>query len=203
MRFTSPQLALIAIVRAAAVAAGTVTDIQWSDFLMISGTYYQYWVTETGLTQSNNVKPQQIFYIQSGDWSTTSTALANITDLVFPMKASKRYFITGWIRCGCNNVGGYQYGFTSPAGSTKALQLFGDNTGSTAFARSVALTADSTGTTTIGVFNSVANFVLMRIDITIGATAGDFQLMMKSVTAGQTSTIYERGTVFMMQEVEP
>lgn len=138
--------------------------------------------------------------VLTANQTTTSDSATGITDLVFSAKANSVYMIIGSIHHGCNNTGGVKLGCTIPSGATMHLNLNGSTTSSAAYlwqpdATSGALTA------AFCTENNANRGVFIGGTITIGATAGDVQLIFASGVNAQTSTIYKEGTSILIQKV--
>lgn len=121
------------------------------------------------------------------DMTTTSATLGNATYYAFPIGANETWsfefnlFMTGV-------AGGTEFGFNGPSGSTVTATIIGDTSAVGTFS---AASITSLNTADTVAFNSTAAAIVTRITgvLAAGANAGTCQLMWKSVTGGNTSTI--------------
>lgn len=127
----------------------------------------------------------------SAQVSTTSTTLANI-GLPFNINVGEGWVVEYLLPLSCNNVGGVKLAFAGlPSGVTGRVTYFGNTTGA-----GVYTTVVNTTLTTVNnwsTFNSSAAPVFVRATAYLKSTTGSgaINLQYGSVTAGQSSVIYE------------
>lgn len=138
--------------------------------------------------------------ITTGDQSTTSNTAQDITGLSFTGVAGARYVVYGWIAAGCNNAGGVVFTMSTPASSTYALQVFGDNTSTLTVVRSNVISSDGTFTGAVSSYGNAGAIVLVRLDISL-TNSGTVQFQFASGTATQTSSIRARNTMLNVVRV--
>lgn len=168
-----------------------------TDFTTINNTLYP---TVEAASDLVNLKTGYTAYITTGNVTTTSSTPSNITGLLAPLEANKRYRIFGVITIGCNNTGGVQFGANVPASSTFRLTLIGFNTGTTNIRYSTNISSGVLG----GAFNAVnsasgAVFVFGEVETDV--TAGDIQFILASGVNTQTSTVFELSTWINVTEL--
>lgn len=136
------------------------------------------------------------------DDTSTITARKDISELTFPVQASKKYRLTGVLLTGCDNTGGIRFDINGPASTTVTGGIIGTgtaltNTGSTSI---TALTTFGSGTA----FNKVPNnggTAYLNILISTSSTAGNITVGFSSVTAGQKTTVFA-GSFLELKEVQ-
>ncbi len=134
----------------------------------------------------------------ASNFTTTSTTLADVTGLSIAVDANKEYDVRVYLKTACDNTGGIGVSFNGPASSTVA----GDWNGNRILTTSNSYAQGTYGTIYSGsAFNAYAGDGAMTFigHISTGATAGTLTVRLKSVTAGQTSTVYA-ASGFSIQE---
>lgn len=135
------------------------------------------------------------------DQATTNDASVPVavTDLIFAAAANTKYAVSGVVKVGCSAAGGVRFGFTVPSGATFFISSparGGTSTG-------VIWNASQTTNTLAVATNTLANgngMIFFGGTVTVGATAGDIQMIFSSGTAGQTSTLYSEGTFLKFEK---
>lgn len=120
--------------------------------------------------------------------TTTSTAMANITDLAIAMAASETWSFECELHAGCNNTGGSQFSVSVPAGATVKVRAFGNTNAATAWTSGQISASDGASPTLLNV-SAQGRCVRLSGLIVNGANAGNIQARFKSVTSGQTTTV--------------
>lgn len=136
----------------------------------------------------------------TADVTSTIDTETVLTDMTFPMLANSIYYIRGRASVGCNGVGGVKMGIKFPAGATGNFTAIGRTANNTSF---VGLTSAVSGAlpTGLNTVNSQGGYCFIEILLVVGSTAGDFELIFASQTAGQTSTIIAAGTVLEYSKI--
>jgi hypothetical protein len=120
--------------------------------------------------------------------TTTSTSMANITDLAIAMGASETWSFECELHAGCNNTGGSQFSVSVPAGATVKVRAFGNTNSATAWTSGQIAASDGASPTMLNI-SAQGRRVCLRGLIINGATPGNIQARFKSVTNGQTTTV--------------
>jgi len=128
----------------------------------------------------------------SSDQPTTSGTAVDITDLVFPVAANKKYFIRGGLHVG-STTGGFKFATVLPSGATMFIEVITRNTVGTTI---VWGPMETSGLLSGAVSASASSnaYVLFMGTVTVGSTAGNVQFQMASAVAGQTTTVYSEGS---------
>lgn len=139
--------------------------------------------------------------VPTGDQNTTSATSQDITGLSFYAEANHVYEISGFIHHGCNNTGGVKFDVDLPAGSTMFLHLLAfDSSASTQVGNALTISATLTSNSYCNA-NNANGRLFIGGTITTGGTPGIIQFGFASGVAGQTSTIYEEGTVITAKRI--
>lgn len=133
----------------------------------------------------------------TGDQTSTSATAGSITGLSLELKANTKYEVHGFIHHGCNNTGGVKFSASIPSGATIFIGLKGVSASNTLLENALA-ESDTLSTNGFGQFNNQNRTTNFFGTITTGATAGTMQLKYASGVNGQTSTIYEEGSVIQI-----
>lgn len=148
------------------------------------------------LQTGNGATPPQwvyshIFQSPGSNQTTTSGSLVNVGGTSISLDASSTYIIEINMRNGCSGVGGSRFGIVTPAGATTGGTIIGYSStanaqgmlgftisGSGEIAQTVCQAAVTEGGTTI------------KMKVITGVSSGTFQLQFRSVTGGQTTSVY-------------
>jgi hypothetical protein len=121
---------------------------------------------------------------------TTETVVSSFT---YAVSANTTYIIRGRLALGCNGAGGVNLGTKFPSEAVINGNALGRRTSSSDFGSAGFATSGVLGGTLNNV-NSQGGFAFVEIVLSVGATAGNFELIFASVTAGQTSTVIAAGS---------
>lgn len=122
------------------------------------------------------------------DRTTTTTAMANVTDLAIAIGAGEAWSFDAYLSAGCNNTGGSQFSVTVPAGATVRATANGNTNSATAFTNGTIAASDGASPTMLNV-SAQNRLVEIHGVVVNGANAGSIQVRFKSVTNGQTTTV--------------
>lgn len=139
------------------------------------------------------VRSSQIAY-KSSDQTTTSASAVNITEMVFPVLANKKYFIRGVFRYGVNTANGVKFAIDIPAGATMYVSGL-SRIATSDTARWGVYVTDATLGNAVSTVNNAFAAIYWEGTVTIGVTAGNVQFQVASATGGDTTTVYAEGTV--------
>lgn len=161
-----------------------------TDFTVINNTLYP---SVEAVSELVSLTTGTTCKITTGNQTTTSNVVSDITGMVVALEANKRYKVYGLMRTGCNNTGGVRLAATFPALATCDLACLGYTTALTAF----IYARISTSGVSVGPWNTLnaaSGFVYILGEIETGANSGNIQFQFASGTNTQTSTIFETGT---------
>lgn len=130
----------------------------------------------------------------TADRTTTSTTLANVTDMALAIAANETIEFVAHLFCRCNNTGGSQYSVTVPSGATVRASIVGRGATATAI-NSGEITASGGAGPTVNNANLAAGWCRIMGTVRNGATPGSIQVQHKSVTSGQTTTTFADSTI--------
>lgn len=167
------------------------------------GTSDTLYPTQNAVKTYVDNKVSTIMKITTGDQTTTSASVTNVTDLIQAVSANKRYRISGVIHLGCNNTGGVKIAVSLPTGATMFVSLTGrGNPGNTTTVAIGAIVTSATlSSASFCIGSSSGGHVLIDGEITTDSTAGNIQIQFASGTGTQTSTIYQQGTILEIREI--
>lgn len=129
----------------------------------------------------------------SADVTSTITTETVVSDFNYAVSANSTYIIRGRLAIGCNGTGGVNLGSKFPSGAINSGNAIGRTATSSSFF-SVSLGTNGTLSGALNAANSQFGFAFVEAVLTVGATAGNFELIFASVIAGQTSTIIANGS---------
>jgi hypothetical protein len=138
-------------------------------------------------------KPIEVYLTGSNQTNSTVTPQV-ITGLTAALAANSRYAFRASVRIGCSGAAGTFFSITLPAGATMAVNVYGITTASTVDANQLLTTSGTETGSAFCRFNSTACMIDMYGTITTGATAGNSNVLFRSATAGQISTVFVEGT---------
>jgi hypothetical protein len=142
---------------------------------------------QTALDLKRNSSDRQ-FSMVGSVLTSTSTTVADITNIKITMGANEEWSFYCLIHSGCNNTGGISYGHSRPTGCTALIKLFGSTTGVTAY-NSQVTASPTPPPIKWNTVNSQGGWIDISGTVLNGANAGDFQLQYAAGVAGQTATI--------------
>jgi hypothetical protein len=174
----------------------TVGTTVWRVFH--SGAWANYVLSTTDLLAQKTGYTARV--TGSSDPSTVSNIASNITGLLAPLEANKKYRVFGIIRMSCNNTGGVNFGALIPTGAIVDITLFGFTT-STSLFRYNRISADNTLAGTFTNVNSTGGFAYVVGEIETAATAGDIQMIFASAVNTQASSIFRFNTWLNFTEI--
>lgn len=119
-------------------------------------------------------------------FTTTSTTPAAL-NFGLAMEANEIWAVDFYLYTLCSATGGMEFEFSGPTGTT----LIGQMQGQTAIATNVNLAVSALLTLTSAVSTTAGAALMQRFHLTVtcGSTPGIFQILCKSVTSLQTSTV--------------
>jgi hypothetical protein len=135
----------------------------------------------------------------TADQTTTSASLVNIPGFSFAIGANETWsYDCNFLMTGVS--GGTEFGVNGPVGSTVTAVAFGDTSAVGTFSAAAIQSLNSPDSIA---FNTTAAAILLQIRGTLqnGSTPGSVQLMFKSVTGGNTSTI-KAGSYMVAQRLQ-
>lgn len=140
-------------------------------------------------------------FLTSGNQTTTANTLQNITALVTgTLAVNTRWHISGGINVGCSGVGGVNFSVVVPTGATLAVNFMGQNGSRTSLASGNITSSGGNQ----GQFFAEANSGTIYVDGEVqvdGTHTGTIQFQFDSQTNGQTSTIYQLGTMLTITQI--
>jgi len=166
--------------------------------LFISQTNNAGWVL-----QEHTDKVQRLVRLSGSNFTTTSATESVVTGLTIAVEANKIYKGRVVISFGCSNTGGVRFGFNFPAAATLNAGISANTSGSTA--QQQQTTGFVSGTAFGANFNtqnSQNGYAVIDFVLVTGANAGNVELITRSGTAGQTSTIYINLTNMSLEEMD-
>ncbi len=167
-----------------------------------SGAWTNRTITQLGADLSVINGTGLYIFMTSGDQTTTSDSLGNITELVTPtLEANSRYIINGFIHFGCNNTGGVFLAVDFPASSTMFLGVKGKGTSGTSYLDQALQNDGTSFSTAYNRLNSATGSWTIQGELKTDATTGVAQFTFASATAGQISTIYQLGTWIFIKKI--
>jgi hypothetical protein len=133
------------------------------------------------------------FAVLASSFDTTSDSLVNATGLSLPVQANSLYRFEFEARIGCSGTGGLRLSWDIPSGAL----LNGATTGRTSAVaagawQGLTFPAANETTTFANAASGAAAFILSG-HLRVGSTAGNIVTQIRSITAGQTSTIDDLG----------
>lgn len=139
-------------------------------------------------------------YITTGNQTNGTNTPADITGMSVSLAANKRYRVHGCIMT-LGVAGGIRIGTTLPTSSTSIVFGTGQTSSTTAFVSRNFPSAG--GDFPVTTYNTSASDSIMNIigEVTTGANAGTFKFYFYSNTNGNTSTIYQQGTLIEISEI--
>lgn len=134
-------------------------------------------------------------YVQSlaANLTTTLNTLVD-TGLSFPIGANEKWQFNFNMQNGCNNTGGLKYAVITPSGSDMRAKLTGTTAGNTSFTSNI-LTTNVETAVNLNTVNSQGAWADVVGVVANGATPGVVKIQVRSITAGQTSTVYKESHV--------
>ena len=124
----------------------------------------------------------------SVDITTTSASLINITGYQFQIGPNEQWQYDAQLYMTAVS-GGSEFGFNGPTGSTGTLIVRGNTTVVGTFSMNVVTALNTADTVAFAAASGTALAVELHGTIYSGVTAGTFNLMVKSFTGGNTTTI--------------
>ncbi len=166
-----------------------------------SGVFYKFGSGDTDWSQSASTSyvasaitaASSTFKKVSADVTSTIDTETVITDLTHPILANSTYVVRGRLALGCNGVGGVKVGVKVPSGSVVSGSALGRSANTTSFVV-CSMAASGTLSGALNTVNSQGGQAYIEIVVTTSSTAGNFEFIFASQTAGQTSTIIAVGS---------
>jgi hypothetical protein len=146
-----------------------------------------------GQVNAKQDKPIEVYLTGSNQTNSTVTPQV-ITGLTAALAANSRYAFRASVRIGCSGAAGTFFSITLPAGATMAVNVYGITTASTVDANQLLTTSGAETGAAFCRLISTACMIDMYGTITTGATAGNSNVLFRSSTTGQTSTVFVEGT---------
>lgn len=126
--------------------------------------------------------------ILDDDYSTTSNAKSNITNLLFNIGANEVWSFEVRGQMSCSTVNGMVHSATVPAGSILRATHFANTNSATAFRSTIINTGDADSSTVCSAANTILHWQLWGT-VSASSTSGQVQLRIRSGTNGDTSTV--------------
>lgn len=139
-------------------------------------------------TAANQLTYNKAYAALTSQFDTTSGSLVNVTGLLFAIPANEEWEFFFMLNNACDNTGGLKYAITFPASATMTSYQVGNSSGTGTQTSGVPTTSGGAGPT----FNTAALSTLStRINGVVrnSTNAGNVQLQINSVTAGQQSSV--------------
>lgn len=174
-------------------SSGLLTTPQANLLMVLTKTGTNTWDLQNGGAPAT-------FKTIASDVLTTSTSQVNVTGLSFSLEANSSYRVSGVIRIGCNGSGGVLLGATFPASSTYFVSSLGFTSGGTAPQFGALNSSGSNILAALATLSTTAGRATFDGMVTT-TTAGTLQFTFASVTGGQTSTVFQLGTVIRVDKL--
>ena len=136
------------------------------------------------------VDAQILFSKSSVDQSTTSTALADITNLGISIAANQNIYFKAIIKVGASGTNGARYAVTLPTGATMLAYHAGMNAATVSLAAAQWLTTSGTEGSTINILAVATMVTVIEGWVYNGANAGMIQVQGRSANVANTVTWY-------------
>lgn len=134
--------------------------------------------------------PEIVFSKSTADQATTSTVLANITNVGISIAANKNIYFKAIIKVGCSGTNGARYAVTLPTGATMLAYHAGLNVATVSLAAAQWLTTSGTEGSTINILAVATMVTVIEGWVYNGANAGTIQIQGRSISAANTVTWY-------------
>jgi len=127
----------------------------------------------------------------------TGNIFLNVTDLAFPVKSGETWSFEAYMSAGCSGAAGGNFSITTPGGSAKRFQVFGNAGAAGAFTQGNG-TVDDVVVQAVVAANAQGRLVQMTGVVVAGAD-GDVRLRCRSVNAAQIVTVDENSYLVARQ----
>ena len=134
--------------------------------------------------------PGVVFSKSSSDQATTSTGLANITNIGISIAANQNIYFKAIIKVGCSGTNGARYAVTLPTGATMLAYHAGTSVATVSLPAPQWLTTSGTEGATINILAITTMVTVIEGWVYNGANAGTIQVQGRSVNAANTVTWY-------------
>jgi len=141
--------------------------------------------------------------VTGSDYTTTSATESVVTGLSLPVVANAKYRGTAVLRCGCSGTGGLRVGFNFPTGATCFAGITANTLGSTT--QQHQTTGFASGTAFGANFNTQASangYISVDFYVGTGANAGNVEIIARSGTSPQTSTVYAGLSTMRLERID-
>ena len=141
--------------------------------------------------------------VTGSNYTTTSATESVVTGLSLSVEANAKYRGTAVIMCGCSGTGGLRIGFNFPTGATCNAGITANTSGSTA--QQHQTTGFVSGTAFGANFNtqaSASGYISIDFYVETGANAGNVEIIARSGTAPQTSTVYAALSTMKLERID-
>ncbi len=148
--------------------------------------------------------PYSISQLKSlaADVLTSVNTAADVTGLLYTLKANKKYRVRGFLSIGCDATGGVKFAANvTGTGATWTIQWSGRTSTNALTGYGTTQNVTTLNGTAFSTQVSTGGQVFVNGTITMGSTDGAFQLQFASGTNTQTSTVFSEGTSMEVTEI--
>jgi len=140
--------------------------------------------------------------VSGSNYTTTSATESVVTGLSLPVLSNSLYKGRITLRIGCDGNGGVRFGFNFPALAALLVGMVGNSTATTAQQMfSGSLISGTAATIAFNTASGQSGFVIIDFTLETGANAGNVELIARSGTAGQTSTVYTNMSNMTLEKI--